>query len=231
MTLVVYSLQSLWGNATVAASAWSANIPFNTATLKMCSLGDFSNDFIPPDPECANAYRLCVCIFGVIVIALSLIELTDQVAIQLTVGAMRIVMLGCMVVFCVVRLIENNGLPPHFENSTVISCNSSSSNATLGEAFYQFNFKPWLVSIPIFVYAQVTHMGVVTLSGPMKSKQYLKEFFIFLLSSTFLIYCFVAVAVAMYFQYCVSNMASLNWVSKILIHAFAVCHPQLSQRG
>ena len=95
------------------------------------------------------------------------------------------------------------------------SCNASSSHATLGEAFYQLNFKPWLIGIPILVYSQMAHMGIVTLSGPMRLKQYLKEFFIFLYSSTFLIYFTFALVLVLYFQYCMSDTASLNWVSTL----------------
>ena len=218
LIMTVYGFQTQWASATISGSAWAANIPFNTSTLKRCSLDDFNTYFIPPDPECANAYRLCVAIYGVIVIILSLIELVDQKIIQITIGIMHFAALGCMMIFCVVRLIESNGLPPYFENSTVTSCNASSSHVTLGEAFYQFNFKPWLIGIPIFVYSQMTHMGAVTLSGPMRLKQYLKEFFILLYSSTFLIYFTFALVLVLYFQYCMSDTASLNWVS-FLHHA------------
>ena len=149
--------------------------------------------------------------------ALSLVELTEQKIIQVTMGVMRFVTMVCMMIFCIVRLIESNGLPPHFENSTVTSCNAgSSSNATLGEAFYQFNFKPWLVGIPIFVFSQEVHMGVITLARSITQKKYFKQFFGFLMSSTFCIYSVLAIAVAMYFQYCVSDTASLNWVSSIV---------------
>lgn len=212
LIMTVYGFQGSWAYATVAASAWAANIPFNTSTLKMCQQYDFNKYFVPPDPGCANAYRLCVFLFGVVVVALSLVELTEQKIIQVTMGVMRFVTMVCMMIFCIVRLIESNGLPPHFENSTVTHCNASSSNATLGEAFYHFNFKPWLVGIPIFVYSQLTHMGIITLAGPMTPKKYFKQFFGFLMSSTFCIYSVLAIAVAMYFQYCVSDTASLNWL-------------------
>ena len=185
MTMTVYCFQGSWAYTTVAAQAWAANIPFNTSTLKMCHQYDFNNYFVPPDPGCANAYRLCVFLFGVVVVALSLVELTEQKIIQVTMGVMRFVTMVCMMIFCIVRLIESNGLPPHFENSTVTHCNASSSHATLGEAFYQFNFKPWLVGIPIFVYSNLMHTGVVTLIRPMKPKKYLKQFFGFLCHQLF----------------------------------------------
>ena len=219
----VYGFQGSWAYATVAASAWATNIPFNTPTLQQCHQDDF-NGYVPLTVECANTYRLCVFIFGVIVVILSLIDLTEQFIIQVTMGIMRFVTMVCMMIFCVVRVIESHGQPPIFSTNitslTNVSVPDNSSNSShsshhlsFGEAFYHFDFRVWLIAIPIFVYSQLTHMGVVTLSGPMRPKKYMKQFFAFLMSSTFGIYSVLAISVAMYFQYKVNDTASLNWVS------------------
>ena len=229
LILSVYQIQGAWGSAAVAGSAWATNIPFNTPTLQQCTEDDFNNVFVPLTVECANTYRLCVFIFGVIVVILSLIDLTEQFIIQITMGMMRFITMVCMMIFCVVRVIESHGQPPNFSTWTNSSTNVSvpdnstnSSHLSFGEAFLHFDFKVWLTGIPIFVFSQLTHQGIVTLTGPMRQKRYLKQFFAFLISSTFGIYSVMAISVAIYFQGHVSNTASLNWVSACNVYC-CVC--------
>ena len=220
--LSIYSFTATWSFVTVAGSAWASNLPFNTSTLQRCEFDDFNKVLLPVEPGCANAYRLCVFLYGVIVVTLSLIGLTDQKFLQIIFGVLRFVTMCCMILYCIVKVAEAHGESPHnttmYENKTVL---------TLGDVFIHFDARAWLVAVPLFVYSQITHQAIPSLTAPIKAKKHLGHLIIALFTTTFLVYSAVGVFVAMYWQDTIQETSTLNWVSgctgKQLLALHRVC--------
>ena len=208
----IYCFLAAWSFSTVAGSAWAANLPFSTNVtpgLRQCQYDEFKDTLIPASTECLNVYRLCIFFFGVVSVVLSMLELTEQKILQIFLGLLRFVTIGSMVIYCIVRLIQTHGEAPHSTNSTL----GDTSNMTFGDAFLHFKFNYWLVAIPVFVYSQITHQGIATLTAPVVPKKRLGRFFITIISTTCIIYTVLGVIVAMYWQDSVQETSTLNWVS------------------
>lgn len=207
IVLSLYIYMAAWSFTTVAGSAWASNLPFNTSSLHRCEFDDFNRVLLPVEPGCVNTYRLCVFMYGVIVVILSLIELTDQKILQIIFGILRFVTMGGMILYCIVKVAEAHGESPHnateFQNSTVLS---------LGDAFTHFDGRAWLVAVPVFVYSQITHQGIPSISAPIKAKKHLGHFLRVVFVSTFVVYTAVGVFVAMYWQDTIQETSTLNWV-------------------
>lgn len=207
IVLSLYIYMAAWSFTTVAGSAWASNLPFNTSTLHRCEFDDFNKVLLPVEPGCVNAYRLCVFLFGVIVVTLSLINLTDQKILQIIFGILRFVTIGSMIVYCIVKVAETHGQSPH--NATLLL---NSTTLSLGEAFIHFDGRAWLVAVPVFVYSQIMHQGIPSLSAPIKAKKHLGHFLRVIFVSTFVVYTAVGVFVAMYWQDTIQETSTLNWV-------------------
>ena len=210
--LSIYCFLAAWSFSTVAGSAWAANLPFSTnvtPTLQKCDYNEFKDTLVPASIECLNVYRLCIFFFGVVSVILSMLELTEQKILQIFLGLLRFVTIGSMVIYSIVRLIQTHGEAPHSANST----QGNTPNMTLGEAFVHFKFNYWLVAIPVFVYSQITHQGIATLTAPVVPKKRLGRFFIAIISTTCIIYTVLGVTVAMYWQESIQETSTLNWVS------------------
>lgn len=207
VVLSLYIYTAAWSFTTVAGSAWASNLPFNTSSLHQCEFDDFNKVLLPVEPGCVNAYRLCVFLYGVIVVTLSLIELTDQKILQIIFGILRFVTMGSMILYCIVRVAEAHGQSPH--NATVLQ---NSTVLSLGDAFIHFDGRAWLIAIPVFVYSQITHQGIPSLSAPIKAKKHLGHFLRVIFVSTFVVYTAVGVFVAMYWQDTIQETSTLNWV-------------------
>ena len=91
----------------MGASAWSVNIPFNFATVQECR-DDFHNEVLPPEVPCHNVYYVCLTIFGVLVIFLSLQDLKEQALVQMFLGILQFITVSAIIIYCIVRLFESS---------------------------------------------------------------------------------------------------------------------------
>lgn len=216
--VIVYVQISLasWSFTTVAASTWSSNIPFgNTTTLRQCTPEDFADNIIPTEAGCLNSYRLCVGLYGIIVIILSCLELTEQKFIQIIMGLLRFF----VVIFMCFNSIYAYAVAREDDYSVGRSAqlgqmdDLSDYNITLSNAnpvFY--DFRGWLQAIPVFVYAELMHLGLPSMLEPVSDKRKLHR----LVSGVFcimgFIYIFIGITVSIRFQGSVAQIATLNWI-------------------
>lgn len=201
--LVIIMLMACWSCTTVAGSAWATNIPFDFGTLSQCPDGAFKDHLFPEHPGCQSAYRFCVLIYAVIVIPLSLLELADQKYLQVLLGLLRFFTVACIVVYCLAKLITD----PQGNSS------STDEKYDYGHELFKFNYGGWLLSVPVLAYGQILHMGIPSLTQPIKAKKWLRAFFAAVFTCTTLLYTSLGLLVSLWFKGNVQETCTLNFVS------------------
>ena len=208
----VYMFFTYWASATVAGSAWASNIPLNFGSLSQCEEQSFHHHLAPSDEGCLSAYRFCIMLFGLIVIPLSLIELTEQKHLQILLGVMRFFTFGCLIIYSVSNIISN---PHHNPYNATASLNTSYD---YGHDILKFKFNGWLVAIGIMVYAQLLQSGIPSMTQPIKAKKWLGVFFGVIFASTTLLYWSLGVTMSLWFKESIEETGTLNFVSKSMLH-------------
>ena len=204
--LTIILFMACWSCTTVAGSAWATNIPFNFGSLSQCSHDAFKDHLFPVDHGCQNAYRFSVMIYALIVIPLSLLELADQKYLQVLLGFLRFFTVACIVVYCLVKLISdpqgNSGFSPN-----------STEKYDYGHELFKFDYSGWLLSVPVLAYGQILHMGIPSLTQPVKAKKWLRAFFGAVFTCTTLLYTSLGLLVALWYKGEVQETCTLNFVS------------------
>lgn len=221
IVLFVYLALACWSFTTVAASTWSANIPFgNGSNIRQCTPEDFQDRIIPAPGGCLNTYRLCAGIFAVIVLSLSCLEVTEQKIIQIVMGVLRFVVVFFMCFNSVTALASKENKPIPFSNITRFDdLDSSNGSQPYTNLIYSYtnplyyNFQAWVQAIPVFVYAQVLHQGLPILIEPVTRKQYLRTMVIAVFLTMYSLYTFLGIVISYRFGDKVSQISTLNWVS------------------
>ena len=147
LVISICLLSALWAYCTVAGQAWSINLPLHFGPFNACANDSlFNNRYAPEDGGCLASYRFCLFLFAVIVIPLSLLDLKEQSIVQTALGVARFTLIGSMVLYCVVKMIQDACTPD----------SPAQSNCTRIDTYTltMFDFKKWLAAIPVFLYAQ-----------------------------------------------------------------------------
>jgi amino acid permease len=245
--MIIWSLNCFltgWSFTTVAASAWSTNIPFSSSTIQQCAGEDFLRVLIPQNQPCWHAYMICVLLFAVIVVPLSLLNLSEQALLHMTLGLLRFVTIAIIIFYCVVKLsigtnecdftVTHNASLFLNENSTdadfFTSDNTSLFSAIeygfsdLSRVVFRFDVKGWLVSIPIFTFALMIHQGIPALTHPIKEKHFLRQFMVAMFGIATISYLSLGVVVPLWFKANIQETCTLNWVSHFLPIALTGAH-------
>ena len=200
-------LSALWAYCTVAGQAWSINLPLHFGPFNSCANDSlFDNTFAPEDGGCLASYRFCVFLFAMIVIPLSLLDLREQSIVQTALGIARFTLIGSILLYCMVKMIQDACAPdssPEESNCTAIDTHSLT----------KFDFRKFLAAIPVFLYAQTLHPGVVALSHPIRQKKQLRWLVLIVLLTTTILYTILGTMISLWFGADTLGMATLNWVS------------------
>ena len=220
--LSLYTFCSCPSYAAVAASSWAVNLPINFSNLVECTERDFNGHLLPALASCRYDYWFCLLLFTVIVIPISLLKLKNQILVQVTFGVLRFGVIGCMVVYCLVNLLMGkaisdcanpNSLPPtgNSDNGTSSPINHTE---TLQEVVTRFDWKGWVVSVPMFTFALLLQQAIPSLTQPVRQKNYLRAYIsaVFLIAG--LLYMCVGIALSLWFKNCINETSILNWVRK-----------------
>ena len=204
--LIIILLMACWSCTTVAGTAWATNIPYNFGSLSQCPDAAFKDHLFPVHTGCQNAYRFSVLIYALIVIPLSLLELADQKYLQVLLGLMRFFTVACIVVYCMAKLITDP------QGNSEFSANSTEKYDYNHELF-KFNYSGWLLSVPVLAYGQILHMGIPSLTQPIKAKKWLRAFFAAVFICTTLLYTSLGLLVSLWFKGNIQETCTLNFVS------------------
>ena len=214
--LVVNVMIMCWACATVAGSSLASNISYNFGSLERCRDSEFHHKAIPGD-GCKDSYRFSVFLYALVVIPLCLLELLEQKYIQLCLGILRFLSVGCMVVYAIIKLIETDDYPVNYP----VSCNATDGcdpNELLGDYDYwheisRFGLKGWLTAIPVIFYAQLMHSSISKLTHPVKHKEYLKVFMVAVVTTSGVLFLSVGITMALWFKKDTEETCTLNFVS------------------
>ena len=195
-----------WSYATVTATAWSVNIPINTTVLAECSQTDFIFKRFPTDQRCSNLYRVCLAIFGVIIMVLSSLELNEQKYLQVSFAIMRFIAFVSLVIFSIFIIIHNIYNPqnpiPHELNNT---------NSTATQVLTRFDIVQWFIALPLITFALNITNGIPSLSHNVIPKRRLKQMYISVFLTLWFFYAAIGVLVSFAFLNLVNENAALNW--------------------
>ena len=204
--MIIYSSLTLWSFTAVVGTSWATNIPFNDSVVVECNETDFSRKFFPSEVHCFNLYRICVAVFGVFVVLLSLLELNEQKYIQAVFSILRFIALTAIIIFSIFLIIFDAIHP-----QSPLPITLKNSNSTVASTLLRFDVKWWLVTIPVLVYAQNLHQGIPSLTHPVANKKQLKPMLISTFITTWSFYTILGLVVSLAFRNLINENATLNW--------------------
>lgn len=215
LVLIVHSFLTCLSYSTVTGSAWSVNLPLNFGNLEQCNSHDFFQELLP-DGKCLNSYRFCLLLFALIVVPISLLDLKEQVIVQFLLGVLRFVTIGAIIMYCLMYLVQDY-MVADCKNPIPVLRNASAdwyqNVSSVQDMLFHFDFSGWVVSVPIFVYAVALHQGIVSLTHPIKQKNYLRCLFNTLFSIVISLYILLGIVVSFWFRDGTNETVTLNWVS------------------
>ena len=179
--ICVYMYGTLWVFATVFAHALSSHFPLGS-------------------PE--FSYLVFLVLYGMIVVPVSCLELTEQVFIQVTLSICRIMMILTMLFTITIAFSKDN--QPFLEFSNVNIQHSSLLRADYTKLY---------ILLPIAAYANVFHHSIPALSHPVHDKSKLTSIFIYTTIFCLCAYSLIGCMISSYFGVYIKTSSNLNWVS------------------
>ena len=210
---LIYIFLASWSFSTVAGSAWASNIPYNFGAMELCTTDAFVHRVLPAG-GCLYSYYFSVFLFGIIVIILSLLDLKEQVLVQFFLGSLRFITVGVIIIYSIVMLAKGENV---CENTALelASTNVTSPINVLSirDIVLKFDPRGWLTSIPVFTYAFLLHLGISSLTHPIKQKKHLNWLMVSMFTAALLCYMSLGVVVPLWFKATIQETVTLNWVS------------------
>lgn len=194
----IYFIGSLWSYASVFASSVASNVP-----VSFLNGGSYCDVYKDHSSSCSSVYLFWLLIFALIVVPLTCMDLTEMAWMQVTLAIFRFVSLGTMIITSLIGI-------GSYPNSELSSDVSRTSAPYLSDA-PAFDWTGLRVAFPIAIYSQVFHHSIPILAQPMTNKKAIPKIFTGVLSTTFFLYSFLGVVVALYYGSAVQQTCTLNW--------------------
>lgn len=194
----VYMYGTLWAYATVFADSLAMRLPLTSV-----------NSSITPS---SASYGIYLLLFAMIVVPSSMIELSEQVFVQVTLSICRIIMVALMIGTITLAIWQqtddiNNG---HGNSSQPFGpLTRTSPNPTLKDDPIHMN-KLYLL-LPMAAYATIFHHSIPSISQPVKNKVQLGKIFTVTLVICFIAYTTMATVISNYFGNDTLISANLDW--------------------
>ena len=190
----IYMYGTLWAYCTVFAKAFSVQFALNGEE----------------NPEDGLSYYIYLFIFACLVVPLSLMELSEQIYIQVTLTIFRGVMLGVML-FSIGYAYFSCG--EEFGSMSNLSCKADyvADAAAEPNTLVAVHFDKLYLFLPIAAYAYIFHHSVPGLSEPVEDKKSLNTLFVVALLIAFVGYAILGVCVSAYFGDKVQSSSNLDW--------------------
>ena len=179
--ICVYMYGTLWVFATVFAHALSSHFPLGSPQF---------------------SYLIFLVLYGMIVVPVSCLELTEQVFIQVTLSICRIMMILTMLFTITIAFSKEN--QPFLEFNHVDIHHSSLLRADYTKLY---------ILLPIAAYANVFHHSIPALSHPVRDKSKLTIIFIYTTLFCLCAYSLIGCIISSYFGVYIKTSSNLNWVS------------------
>ena len=186
ITLYLYGL--LWAYTSVFANAMDRSLPLN-------QLNEMEN---------FDSYKFYVLLFASVVVPLSLMDLSEQIAIQVSLSVCRLLIIAFIVItplaasFATLDLDQTHG---YFGDQTYPK----------GAILFQPSGIPKM--LPIVVFSCIFHHGIPGLSQEVKRKSALGNIFGITLIICTVAYTIIGIVAAWYFGDGVNESINLNWAT------------------
>ena len=222
ITLTVLASMFAWSMVTVVGSALATKIPLNFGPFQQCSYDAFQNTVIPEPERCRHMYHLCLMVFALIVVPLSMMDLKGQTILQVAFGLLRTLLISILVIYCIVNLIhtgDKSELSSETSNALAMANCSNMTNASqvydleLHDVIVKFDWRGWLTAIPAIAYSFIVHHSIPALTHPIKEKKYLGWFMVFSFGFVGLTYLLLGVVLPLWFRDKTQETVTLSWVS------------------
>ena len=152
-----------------------------------------------------------------IVVFLSVLDLKEQVWVQVSLGCMRFLTVGAVVIYSIVKLSHGGDACADIDDNSTWFYNTTAINATryisYRDIVVKFDLKGWVSAIPVFTYAYIIHTGISSLSHPIRQKKYLHWMLAAMSTTALVSYMSLGVVVPLWFKASVQETITLNWVS------------------
>ena len=225
IVIIFYGFLTCWSFATVAGSAWATNIPYGIGALRVCQHNAFHHRILPLS-GCLYSYYFSLFLFGVVVVILSILDLTEQIIVQVILGLLRYLTIGAMIIFCIVKLSEGGDACEEYStllpNATTTNktakasyhdlYNYSTQHISFEEIAVKFDALGWIISISVFVLAFMLHSGLSSLTHPIRQKKYLHWMLLINFSTAFILLLSIGVIISLWFKAGTQETVTLNWV-------------------
>ena len=228
--LTVEQFLTNWSFASVAASAWASKIPYTFGKMTMCNDDAFHHQILPSG-GCLYTYYFSLCLFGVIVVTLSMLDLKEQASVQVVFGIARLLTIAGIIIYPLAKLINANGgdacqelyprssvtnLTAAIDNRTtpMILLQNSSHYFSYKDIAFKFDPKGWVMSTPVFIFSFLFHQSISSLTHPVKQKKYIHWMVTAVTITCALGFVLLGIVVPLWFKTSVQETVTLNWVRK-----------------
>jgi hypothetical protein len=198
----LYMYGTLWAYSTVFADSLAMRLPLFAE----------QGDAITPG---STSYMIYLLVFASIVVPSSMIELSEQVFVQVTLSFCRVLMLILMVSTIALAMLQqqadiadghgNSSMP--FGPLTRILSDPSSNNITHDP----MNAKKLYLLLPMAAYATIFHHSIPSISQPVRNKLQLGRIFTVTLLLCFIAYSVMSIVISNYFGDKTLISSNLDW--------------------
>jgi amino acid permease len=188
----IYMYGTLWAYSAVFADSLATRLPIMTTVA-----GDIT-------PNNAS-YKLYLLLFSMIVVPASMLELSEQVFVQVSLSICRVIMMLLMV---------STIFLASWQKKNSFESNNFTAPASVSESIKNgINMKKLYLLLPMVAYACIFHHSIPSISQPVKHKEYLGWIFCSTLGICFVSYCVMSIVISTYFGDLTMISANLNWES------------------
>ena len=188
----------------------------------MCDDSAFHHQILPHG-GCLYSYYFSLLLFGVIVTALSIMDLKEQAIVQAVLGSARFFTIIAIIIYSLVKLSGDEdvcGGIEHLPNVTYPNKSSFPDIKDINASRYfsyedvvvKFDPKGWVVSVPVFLFAFMLHSGISSLTHPVRQKKYIHWLLTAMFTTALVSFMTLGIIVPLWFKASVQETVTLNWV-------------------
>ena len=187
VTIGIYMYGTLWAYSTVFANACATQLPLTSA-------GNTGQN--------NSSYLAYLALFAVLMVPASLMELSEQITIQVSLSACRMLLLVVMLLSIFVA---------HVDGSTTAFGDTGESR----EPGVVWRMSKVYILLPIAAYANIFHHSIPSLSHPVVDKGSLGKIFTTALIVSWAAYAGIGTAISIFFGEHTKVASNLNWRSYV----------------
>ncbi|KAH3767154.1 Transmembrane protein [Pelomyxa schiedti] len=206
IVMTFYCYGCLWASVSVFASSLSSLVLEFVPSEGHCDI------YKDPSSACQGAYYASAVFFGICVVTMSLLDVTQQIKVQMFLTGYRFVGFALMLVTIFVALGVAGPLPPP-------SYSASTSSASVEVASFQasdaWGFHPsgFAILVTSAAYAYTVHYNMPDALTPVRNKYTLRQIMLAGLFTSMLFFLLMGIVCAYFFNGLTDPLVILNWAS------------------